>query len=95
MPRFLREEDRAQGWGGAVAVLAPVRLEEHAVDLLEIDDAGLVADGFDEGAQAEIAGAAQEMFPGPLPGRGLRRAAFSGAARTCPRLISVREPSGF
>lgn len=37
-------------------------LEEDAVDLLEIDHAGLVTRGFDEGAQAEVAGAAQQAF---------------------------------
>lgn len=33
---------------GTVIILAPVRLEEKAVDLLEIDDASLVADSFQE-----------------------------------------------
>jgi len=32
--------------------------------VFEVDDAGLVADGLDEGAQAEVAGAAQQAFAG-------------------------------
>ena len=39
-------------------------LDEDAVDLFEVHDAGLVADGFDERTQAEIAGAAQQAFTG-------------------------------
>ena len=39
-------------------------LDEHAVDVFEIDDAGLVAHGFDEGAQAEVAGASQQALAG-------------------------------
>ena len=39
-------------------------LDEDAVDLFEVHDAGLVADGFDERAQAQVAGAAQESFAG-------------------------------
>ena len=39
-------------------------LNEDAVDLLEIHDAGLVTDGFDERAQTQVAGAAQETFAG-------------------------------
>ncbi len=39
-------------------------LDEDAVDLFEVHDAGLVANGFDEGSQTEIAGAAQETFTG-------------------------------
>ena len=34
------------------------------VDLLEVHDAGLVADGFDERTQTQVAGAAQEAFAG-------------------------------
>jgi hypothetical protein len=41
-----------------------VRLNEDAVDLLEIDGAGLVADGFEQRAQAEVFGAAQEALAG-------------------------------
>ena len=32
-----------------------MRLDEHAIDLFEIDDAGLIAHRFDQGTQAEIA----------------------------------------
>jgi len=39
-------------------------LDEDAVDLFEVHDARLVADGFDERAQTEIAGATQEAFAG-------------------------------
>ena len=39
-------------------------LNENAVDLFEVHNAGLVADSFDEGSQAEIAGASQQAFAG-------------------------------
>jgi len=45
-------------------VFSPVGLNEDAVDLLEIDGAGLVAHGFDEGTNGEIAGAAEDSVPG-------------------------------
>ena len=41
-----------------VTVFSPVRLEEDAVDLFEVHDAGLVAHGFDERTQTQVAGAA-------------------------------------
>jgi hypothetical protein len=41
-----------------------VGLDEDAIDLFEVHDAGLVADGFDERTQTQIAGAAQESFAG-------------------------------
>src|SRR4029077_14793356 len=47
-----------------VTVFSPVRLKEDTVDLLEVDEASLVADGFDERTQAEVTGAAQESFAG-------------------------------
>src|SRR5512139_1915210 len=47
---------------GLITVFPPVGLDEDAVDLLEIHDAGLVAHGFDERAQAEVAGATQQAF---------------------------------
>ncbi len=37
-------------------------LDEDTVDLFEVHDAGLVTHGFDERAQAQVAGAAQETF---------------------------------
>lgn len=56
---------RREGLGeGLVTVFPPVGLDEHAVDLFEVHDAGLVADRFDERAQAEVAGATQESLPG-------------------------------
>ena len=39
-------------------------LDKNAVDLFEIHDAGLVTDGFDERAQTQVAGAAQQTFAG-------------------------------
>jgi hypothetical protein len=39
-------------------------LDEDAVDLFEVHHAGLIADGFDERTQAEIAGASQQAFAG-------------------------------
>ncbi len=48
-----------------VTVFPPVGLDEHAIDLFEVHDAGLVAHRLDEGTQAEIARAAQ----GPSPER--------------------------
>ena len=39
-------------------------LNEDAIDLLEIHDTGLVTDGFDERAETQVAGAAQEAFAG-------------------------------
>jgi hypothetical protein len=44
--------------------MAPMGLQQDAVDLFEVHDPDLVADGFDEGSQTEIAGAAQEAFAG-------------------------------
>ena len=41
-----------------------MRLNEDMVDLFEVHDAGLVADGFDECAEAQVAGAAQQAFAG-------------------------------
>src|SRR6266404_9109025 len=49
---------------GVVTVFPPVGLEEHPIDLLEIDDTGLVAHRFDERTEAEVACAAQEPFAG-------------------------------
>lgn len=42
--------------------MAPVGLNENAVDLFDIDGACLVADGFEEGCNTEVAGAAQTAF---------------------------------
>jgi hypothetical protein len=39
-------------------------LDEHLVDLFEVHDTSLVADGFDEGAQTQVAGATQQAFAG-------------------------------
>ena len=40
---------------GCVVLSSPVRLHEHGVDLGEFDGAGLVADGFEEASEAEVA----------------------------------------
>ena len=47
-----------------VSVFAPVGLQQDAVDLLEIDGAGAVADGLDERAEAEVAHSAPLNDPG-------------------------------
>lgn len=39
-----------------VTVFNPVGLDEHAVELFEVHDAGPVADGFDECTETEIVG---------------------------------------
>lgn len=59
---------------GLLTVFYPVGLDEDAVDLLEIDEAGLVAHGFDQGTDAEVAGAAQQ----PLAGADDEREGFGG-----------------
>ena len=45
-----------------VALLSPVRLQQDAIDLLEVDGLGAIADSLDEGAETEIAYASQEAF---------------------------------
>jgi len=45
-------------------VISPVRLDQDPVDLLEVHDAGLVAHGFEQRTQTQVAGAAQEAFAG-------------------------------
>jgi len=49
---------------GLVTVFAPMGLDEHAVDLFEIDDAGLIADGLDERRHTEVFSSAQKPFAG-------------------------------
>ena len=39
-------------------------LDEHAVDLFQIDGAGLIAHGLDERGHAEIFGPAEQTFAG-------------------------------
>ena len=62
-------------------------LDENAVDLLEIDGADLVAHGFEQAAQAEVAGAAQQALAGAhdqrerFRGEGVVAQAGSGPAR--------------
>jgi hypothetical protein len=57
--------EEGKGWcGGGIAVLAPMRLDENAVDLLEINYAGLVAHRFQEAADAQIARTAQKSLAG-------------------------------
>jgi hypothetical protein len=53
------------GWLGFVLrVVTPVGLEEDGVDLFEIDGLGAVADGFDEGADAEVFDGSEGAFGG-------------------------------
>jgi hypothetical protein len=51
---------------GLVTVFSPVGLDEDAIDLLEVHDTGLVADGFDERAQTEVVemrAEAKQLYP--------------------------------
>ena len=49
--------------GGFVAgVVPPVGLHEHGVDLFEIDGFAVIADGFDEAADAEVFNGTQGAF---------------------------------
>lgn len=53
--------EEGKGWcGWGIAVLAPMRLDQNAVDLPEINNAGLVAHRFQEATDAEVARPAQE-----------------------------------
>src|SRR6266566_2810468 len=56
--RICSRVQRGDGLGeqGGVIVFPPMRLNEDVIDLLEIDDAGLVAHRFNEGAQAQVVG---------------------------------------
>ena len=49
---------------GRVAVLSPVRLEQDAVDLLEVDGLGAVSDGLEQSAEAEVAHATKHASGG-------------------------------
>lgn len=52
-PKFLIGDNR---WlsGLILGVVPPVRLHEHGIDLLEVDDFGLVANGFYHGSDTEV-----------------------------------------
>lgn len=50
--------------GFVLGVVTPVGLEEDGVDLFEIDGLGAVADGFDEGADAEVFDGSERTFGG-------------------------------
>ena len=56
--RFLFSFEDESFVGFVLLVVSPVRLEEDGVDLLGVDDLGLVPDGFDEGSDAEVLGGA-------------------------------------
>lgn len=45
-------------------VFAPMRLYKDAVDLFELDGAGLVSDRFNETADGQVAGPAEDAFAG-------------------------------
>src|SRR6266851_5757345 len=64
--RICSRVQRGEGSGeeGGVIVFPPMRLNQDVIDLLEINDAGLVAHRFNEAAQAQVAGAAQKPFAG-------------------------------
>ncbi len=59
--------------GRLVALLAPVRLDEHAVDLLEVDGLHAVTHGLDERTEAEVARAPQDTIRRPCDQREGRR----------------------
>jgi len=50
--------------GEEIGIVAPVGLEQDAVDLFEIDAFGLIADGFEQTGQTQVAGATQEAVGG-------------------------------
>lgn len=53
------------GFGGfEVLMMTPVGLHEDGVDLGKVDGFGLVADGFYEGADAEVFDGAEDAFGG-------------------------------
>jgi hypothetical protein len=56
--------DGRGSFGKTMVIFSPVRFNDDAVDLFDVHDAGLVADRFNERAQAQIAGAAQQPFVG-------------------------------
>src|SRR6266404_347376 len=59
---------------GVVTIFPPVGLNEDPVDLLEIDDADLIAHSLDQRTEAEISGAAQQALGGADDeGQGVRR----------------------
>lgn len=47
---------------GRVAVLAPVRLQEDTVDLLEVDGLGTVSDGLEQGSETEVSQASEHAI---------------------------------
>ena len=47
---------------GVVALFAPVRLQQDAIDLIEVDGLGAISDSLDEGAEAEVAYASQQAL---------------------------------
>jgi hypothetical protein len=49
----------------SIAVLSRVGLEQHAIDLFEVDGPGAVPDCLDEGCDAEVSGAPEDAFGGP------------------------------
>ncbi len=72
------EDERLGGF--VLHVVAPVRLHEHGVDLLEIDGLGLVAHRFYQGSDTEV-------FDGP-------QGAFGDAQDEIDGLISGLRPTG-
>ena len=75
-----------------VTVISPVGLDEDAVDLFEIDGAGLVANGFDEGTHAKVARASQEAIAGTYD----ESESFGGKCVVAePGTIELVEEEGF
>ena len=48
--------------GFVTGVVTPVRLHEHGVDLFEVNGFGVVAHGFDEGADTEVSNGPQDAL---------------------------------
>jgi hypothetical protein len=47
---------------GEVDLLAPVGLEEDAIDLFEVDGLGAIADRLEQGAETEVFGASEDAL---------------------------------
>jgi hypothetical protein len=80
-PGFLVGDNKRLS-GFVLGVVPPVGLHEHGVDLFEVDDFGLVADGFYQGSDTEVLDRSQRAFGKAeneidgLVGEGLVREAY-------------------
>ena len=59
---LVQRVDGVLGCAGSVMVFSPVGLHEDAIDVLQCDGSSLLADGLNEGAQAQVAGASQQTL---------------------------------